>query len=308
MARRPAARLKGWLLLFSVALLGVIAFCLMASVVRAGLSPPPREMFADDKESGRKSIESVQATKYRVEVFDSGSAVGLGKCISLDGRTQLCEADEHRYHEMLVHFAVAYLEAPPQNVILIAGGDCFALREILKYPSVKRVLVFEDEERLAGLSEKHLMTNARRMDQRVKWIHGDINRELNRVAETSGGVHVHQYDLAIIDCKFRPGVSLASKAVADNLLVMLQSNGIVAIGACSGSSFSPSPFPFKVPYSFHSDTHDATIQMSLHATFDMKQREKPDRTPAAVGDVSVSFYDHKNHVKYIPWFLRAKKS
>lgn len=311
--RRPLLLPLPLLLILAVALVGVVVACsALPQMTRWATAAAARERFEEDKDKdadekgGRRVLESVQAGNYHIEVFDSGKAASLGKCISIDGRTQLCEADEHRYHEMLVHFAAAYADTPPENVVIVGGGDNFALREVLKYPSVKRVVVLDSEERLSSISEKHMMTNARRNDQRVKWVHGDIIRELSKLAESSGDAHVHQYDLAVIDCKFRPGQSFATSAVADNLLVLLKPTGIVAIGGCNGSSFSPTPFQFKVPYSFHSDTHDTTLQMSLHATFDLTKAEKPDRAPAAIGDVSVSFYDYKNHIKYVPWFLRAK--
>ena len=311
----PVLCMSRWLLLLlAFAMVGVVVACSVLPHVMPRASREAFEEGADkdadknkkDKDGGKKVLDTVQTGKYHVEVFDSGKVAGLGKCISIDGRTQVCEADEHRYHEMLVHFAAAYMATPPVNVLIVGGGDNMALREVLKYPSVKRVVVVDDEERLSSISEKHLMTNARRTDPRVKWVHGDVVRELNKLAESSGDAHLHQYDLALLDCKFRPGQTIATTAVADNMLALLKSNGIVALGGCNGGSFSPSPFPFKVPYSFHSDTHDTTIQMSLHASFDLHKSEKPERAPAANGEVSVSFYDHKNHIKYVPWFLRAK--
>ena len=60
----------------------------------------------------------------------------------LDGDLQFSSLDEYRYHEALVHPAMAAHEAP-RHVLLLGAGDGLALREILRWPSVERVDVVE---------------------------------------------------------------------------------------------------------------------------------------------------------------------
>ena len=56
----------------------------------------------------------------------------------IDGHIQFSEYDEHRYHEALVHPAMA--SGPAAKIVLVlGGGDGLAVREILKYPSVERI-------------------------------------------------------------------------------------------------------------------------------------------------------------------------
>lgn len=56
----------------------------------------------------------------------------------IDGHLQFSEYDEHRYHEALVHPAMA--SGPPaKQVLVLGGGDGLAVREILKYDSVERI-------------------------------------------------------------------------------------------------------------------------------------------------------------------------
>ena len=50
--------------------------------------------------------------------------------------------DEYRYHEALVHPALAAHGAPRQ-VLVLGGGDGMAVREMLRYPSVERVTLVE---------------------------------------------------------------------------------------------------------------------------------------------------------------------
>ena len=56
----------------------------------------------------------------------------------IDGHLQFSESDEHRYHETLVHSALAY-DGARENVLVLGGGDGLAVREILKYDDVKHI-------------------------------------------------------------------------------------------------------------------------------------------------------------------------
>ena len=56
----------------------------------------------------------------------------------IDGHIQFSQTDEYRYHEALVH-PVMSLPGAAQTILVMGGGDGLALREILKYPAVKRI-------------------------------------------------------------------------------------------------------------------------------------------------------------------------
>ncbi|MFI9493387.1 MULTISPECIES: polyamine aminopropyltransferase [Streptomyces] len=58
----------------------------------------------------------------------------------LDGRLRVSSRDEHRYHEALVHPAMAGRHA---RVLILGGGDGLAAREVLRYPDVESVVVVE---------------------------------------------------------------------------------------------------------------------------------------------------------------------
>jgi spermidine synthase len=93
------------------------------------------------------------ATKYQfVEIFDLEE---IGRALFLDGWIQVAEIDEFIYHEALVHPAL--LAHPHPEVVFIAGGgDGGALREVLKHPTVKKVIVGELDEEVIELSRKYL--------------------------------------------------------------------------------------------------------------------------------------------------------
>ncbi|MEV4616558.1 spermidine synthase [Kitasatospora sp. NPDC049258] len=69
----------------------------------------------------------------------------------LDGRLVVCGPDEYRDHEALVHPALA---ARPNARVLLLGGDGLALREVLRHPSVRSVLVVERDPALAELARR----------------------------------------------------------------------------------------------------------------------------------------------------------
>lgn len=61
----------------------------------------------------------------------------------IDGNLQFSSADEHRYHESLIHPAFAAREqlasTPARRVLVLGGGDGLAVREILRYPAVDSI-------------------------------------------------------------------------------------------------------------------------------------------------------------------------
>lgn len=58
----------------------------------------------------------------------------------LNGDLQFSSIDEYRYHESLVHPA---MRGPHGDVLVLGAGDGLALREILKYPDVRRVTLVD---------------------------------------------------------------------------------------------------------------------------------------------------------------------
>ena len=79
------------------------------------------------------------ASPYQRIVVTQGRA---GHRLFLNGNLQFAERDEYRYHEALVHPAMA-AHGAPRKVAVLGGGDGMAVREILKYPSVESVTLVE---------------------------------------------------------------------------------------------------------------------------------------------------------------------
>lgn len=60
----------------------------------------------------------------------------------LDGNLQLSSLDEYRYHEALVHPAMSAAETV-KKVLVLGGGDGLAVRELLRYPGLTRIVLVD---------------------------------------------------------------------------------------------------------------------------------------------------------------------
>ncbi|UNO41136.1 spermidine synthase [Streptomyces sp. MST-110588] len=114
----------------------------------------------------------------------TGRGGGRPLALYLDGRLRASSDNEFRYHEALVHPAMA--GHPRRRVLVLGGGDGLAAREVLRYRDVRSVTVIEldpDVTRLArtdpGLSA--LNHHALR-DRRVRVVTGDAFDWLRRRA------------------------------------------------------------------------------------------------------------------------------
>jgi len=72
----------------------------------------------------------------------------------LNGNLQFCSTDEQRYHEPMVH-PVMSLVPTKERVLILGGGDGCALREVLKYKEVKKVLLVDLDPEMTRLAKTH---------------------------------------------------------------------------------------------------------------------------------------------------------
>ena len=107
----------------------------------------------------------------------------------LDGHVQLAAFDEHRYHEALVHPAMAYrppgtpgspgapIAPPPARVLILGGGDGLAAREALRFPGVASITLVDLDPAVTGLARSFpplAALNAGSLDHpRVRVVHAD---------------------------------------------------------------------------------------------------------------------------------------
>ena len=98
-----------------------------------------------------------------------------GHFLVLDGDLQSVEIGLAAYHEALVHPAML-LHPKPENVLIMGGGEGATLKEVLKHPTVKRVLMVDLDEGLVNLCRQHLSqwSGEAFYDKRVQLLHASI--------------------------------------------------------------------------------------------------------------------------------------
>lgn len=117
----------------------LLACVMVVGLLLAGLAGADQiTSFAEDK-FYQDRIVFTTATPYQRIVVTQGR---YGHRLYLNGNLQFSESDEYRYHEALVHPAMA-AHGAPKRVAVLGGGDGMAVREILKYPSVESVTLVE---------------------------------------------------------------------------------------------------------------------------------------------------------------------
>jgi spermidine synthase len=97
-----------------------------------------------------------ESSAYQRVVVTAGPA---GVRLFLNGNLQFHSRDEYRYHETLVHPAMA-AQGAPRRVLVLGGGDGMAVREVLKYASVEQVTLVELDPHMTQLFARHARLSA----------------------------------------------------------------------------------------------------------------------------------------------------
>ena len=87
----------------------------------------------------------------KIEIYKT---TNYGNLMVIDGFTMLSDKDNFLYHEMISHPAL-FSHPCPNNVLVIGGGDCGTLQQVLKHPEVKLAQQVDIDEQVTRLSEKY---------------------------------------------------------------------------------------------------------------------------------------------------------
>jgi spermidine synthase len=165
----------------------------------------------------------------------------------INGNLQFSSRDEYRYHEALVH---PVLESLPwaRKVLVLGGGDGLAVREVLRYPNVKEVILVDLDpamtDAFATRPELVKLNAGALSDPRVKVVNADAAVWLQHTEE--------MFDAAIVDfpdpSSFALG-KLYSVPFYGVLRKHVAANGLIAVQSTS---------PFFAPNAYW--TIDATLR------------------------------------------------
>ena len=134
------AELRAWR---SHALTCAVAIALLAAAM-AGADR--LSTWAEDRFYGEQIVFKESSSYQRIVVTQGAG----GTRLFLNGNLQFHSRDEYRYHEALVHPAMA-AQGAPRRVLVLGGGDGMAVREILRYPSVEHVTLVELDPHMTTL-------------------------------------------------------------------------------------------------------------------------------------------------------------
>lgn len=93
--------------------------------------------------------------KVKCNLYNVKFRKSYGRVLVLDGCIQCTERDEFSYQEMMTFVPLA-CHPDPKSVLIIGGGDGGVAREVVKYPTVERVVQCEIDAKVVEVSKKFL--------------------------------------------------------------------------------------------------------------------------------------------------------
>jgi spermidine synthase len=162
----------------------------VAALLGAMIGADALTTWAEDRFYGSGILLRETSPYQRVVVTRNDSGLRL----FLNGNLQFHSRDEYRYHEALVHPAMA-AQGAPKNVLILGGGDGMALREVLKYPSVTHVTLVDLDAQVTRLFKEQPLLRRLNADA----LHSPKLRLVN--ADAFGWLEQHDemFDVIVID-------------------------------------------------------------------------------------------------------------
>jgi spermidine synthase len=97
----------------------------------------------------KQKLASKQSDFQLVEIFETEE---FGNLMMLDGCTMVSSRENFLYHEMMSHPAL-FSHPNPKNVVIIGGGDCGTLREVLRHKGVETVHQIDIDKVVTDMAE-----------------------------------------------------------------------------------------------------------------------------------------------------------
>jgi spermidine synthase len=194
----------------------------------------------------KAKLHDEHSAYQRIEIFETET---FGRLMTLDGLVMVTDRDNFVYHEMMSHPAL-YTHPNPKRVLIIGGGDCGTLREVLKHHDVELAEQVELDERVTRVAEQFFPElTASNHDPRARLHFADGIQWLAQAAPQS-------YDVVIVDSTdpVGPAAGLFSADFYRHCQRALRTPGVVV-----GQSESPL---------FHADLIRHMRRLLLEAGFD----------------------------------------
>lgn len=206
----------------------MVAFwCLAIGLLVLGLFMRPIVMFGEQSQYRDRVVFQKQTPYQRIVITEWNGHHWL----YLNNNVQFSTYDEERYHEPLIHPAMQ-LTGAREQILILGGGDGLAVREVLKYPDVKRVTLVDLDPEMITLARSYPALKAANRgsldDPRLNIVTGDAGNFLTNAPDL--------YDVIIIDLPDPKGPDLArlySHEFYRTCLAHLSADGVVVTQASS---------------------------------------------------------------------------
>ncbi|GAB2610311.1 polyamine aminopropyltransferase [Streptomyces capparidis] len=155
----------------------------------------------------------------------------------LNGDLQFSSVDEYRYHEALVHPALAGRRS---SVLVLGGGDALALREVLRYDDVERVTLVELDPAVTALARSYGplrdLNGDALADPRVTVVHADAFTWVRQARQ--------RYDAVLVDFPDPDSVATAKLYSVEfyGMLSRLLAPGARAVVQAGSPFFAPKTY------------------------------------------------------------------
>jgi len=166
-----------------------------------------------------EKLAEVQSPFQHIEMYKT---TDFGNLMVIDGVIMLSSRDNFLYHEMLSH-PVLFTHPAPKNVVIIGGGDCGTLREVLKHPDISQVTQIDIDEQVTRMAERYFPELcASNNDPRATLLFDDGIKYMREAAANS-------VDVVIVDSTdpIGPGEGLFNRAFYQSCLAALKPGGIL---------------------------------------------------------------------------------
>jgi len=167
----------------------------------------------------KRVLESSDSEFQRIDILENED---FGKLLVLYGSLMVCDNDNNAYNEMIAHVPL-FCHPRPQRVLIIGGGDCGALTEVLKHPEVDECVMCEIDEKVVEVSQRHFPRLAAGLaDPRARVVYEDGKKYIEESAE--------RFDLVLLDLSdpVGPAADLFQMPFHRKVFERLNDDGIMA--------------------------------------------------------------------------------
>jgi spermidine synthase len=154
----------------------------------------------------------------RIEVLENKT---FGRLLVLYGSLMVADNDQNAYNEMITHVPL-FAHPAPKRVLIVGGGDCGALTEVMKHPEVEQCTMCELDSKVVETSKQffpHLTPGLD--DPRANLVFQDGKKYITEGSE--------KFDVIILDLSdpVGPAADLFQKPFHQTVYDRLNENGIL---------------------------------------------------------------------------------